>query len=435
LNAKNVYVSYTTHEIRSPLTTVVLGLELLIDELINADIQERIKDIIETLKDLRNSSNLSLSIVNDLLAIDKFQAGKMTIDPCPVSVHDFISGCIQPFLIQAKAFEISIDVKTSDSCLEENYAIFIDRVRAEPIMRNFLSNALKFSYKHSTVTVELVVQQNFTIFETDQPEVVARKKALVRGSDGVLRVNVIDHGVGISKANQAKLFELFVQIDAKKLQQGKGSGIGLWLSKEMVEIHGGVIGVESQGEGQGSTFYFELPLFHMISATTSPESVFSDFLAPGTGMGSSIDRKDCFARQKRKIIQRSKSSSEINNLANQGRSQGSTLSSSTISSTHQGVVKSKHEVLEAFSFLDEHIRKNSSSPEPKYRVLVVDDMPLIRKLVRRSIESIVTTTKEAVDGLDAVNIIRQGEIFDVILMDGYMPKVSSTHVSIHLTAS
>jgi signal transduction histidine kinase len=77
---------------------------------------------------------------------------------------------------------------------------------------------------------------------------------------GWLRVEVIDHGPGLSPENQAKLFNNIVQFQAKELQNGGGSGIGLWVSKGIMDLHEGAIGVYSRGEGYGSTFFIELPL-------------------------------------------------------------------------------------------------------------------------------------------------------------------------------
>ena len=104
------------------------------------------------------------------------------------------------------------------------------------MFRNLLSNALKFTPSEGTVAVRIGID-NFT-----------------------LSVEVQDSGVGISAENQRRLFNEVVQFHAKAHQGGGGSGLGLWISKKIVDMHGGSIGVRSEGEGKGSTFNFTLPI-------------------------------------------------------------------------------------------------------------------------------------------------------------------------------
>ena len=89
-------------------------------------------------------------------------------------------------------------------------------------------------------------------------------------SDNFVRVEVVDTGVGITQENIDKLFKTGVQIDADSNQQGRGSGFGLFIAKQVVEMHGGDIGVTSQRLDQGSCFYFEIPIVE-ISMETSPD--------------------------------------------------------------------------------------------------------------------------------------------------------------------
>lgn len=104
------------------------------------------------------------------------------------------------------------------------------------VFRNLLSNAMKFTPAGGFIEVRIQVR------------------------DEELRVEVQDSGPGISPANQRRLFGEIVQFNAKTLQGGGGSGLGLWISKRIIDLHGGSIGVFSEGEGKGSTFFFTLPL-------------------------------------------------------------------------------------------------------------------------------------------------------------------------------
>ena len=112
------------------------------------------------------------------------------------------------------------------------------------MFRNILSNALKFTPAGGTVAVRIMVSENRMLVE------------------------VQDSGVGISDENQKRLFNEVVQFHAKAHQGGGGSGLGLWISTKIVDMHGGSIGVRSEGEGRGSTFYFSLPVTTIVHEQT-----------------------------------------------------------------------------------------------------------------------------------------------------------------------
>jgi len=129
-------------------------------------------------------------------------------------------------------FEIHYDSQIHHTTL------YADRNKIEQVIRNFITNAIKFTPTNQKIVVNVTIS---TV------------------SMQLLHFAVMDTGVGISSEHQSQLFQQYVQIDSQKLQGGKGSGLGLWISKAIIELHGGVVGVYSAGEGQGSTFYFEIP--------------------------------------------------------------------------------------------------------------------------------------------------------------------------------
>eukprot|EP00595_Chromulina_sp_UTEXLB2642_P002683 CAMPEP_0196762722 /NCGR_PEP_ID=MMETSP1095-20130614/2652_1 /TAXON_ID=96789 ORGANISM="Chromulina nebulosa, Strain UTEXLB2642" /NCGR_SAMPLE_ID=MMETSP1095 /ASSEMBLY_ACC=CAM_ASM_000446 /LENGTH=307 /DNA_ID=CAMNT_0042114373 /DNA_START=146 /DNA_END=1070 /DNA_ORIENTATION=- len=256
LESKNKFIRSLSHEIRSPLSTVNLGLEMLIENISkfldcpNGNCKVDLNDVEETLGDIKISVDVALSTLNDLLSLDKIKEKLMTIETSKVRINDFIVQSIRPFNVQAKAVNVQIDYISSEV---SSFSVLIDSSRMEQVLRNFLSNAVKFSSNNSRITVRTNILKSFTNSRVDGVDKIP-------GPHGVVRISVSDDGAGISIDNQKKLFNQYVQIDSKRLQNGKGSGLGLWLSKSIVDLHGGVIGVESKGEGNGSTFYVELPL-------------------------------------------------------------------------------------------------------------------------------------------------------------------------------
>jgi CheY-like chemotaxis protein len=125
----------------------------------------------------------------------------------------------------------------------------VDHFKMRQVLRNLISNAIKFTPNQGTITVQVKTFQNQQ-FSTKHHNV----------NNGFVRIEIKDSGVGITPENQLKLFKEVIQFDAKKNQSGGGSGLGLWLSQRLVTLNHGVIGVYSEGLGKGSTFFIDLPL-------------------------------------------------------------------------------------------------------------------------------------------------------------------------------
>jgi signal transduction histidine kinase/CheY-like chemotaxis protein len=254
LESKHTYVSCIAHEIRSPLSTIIQGIDLLLKD-ISSGQRESIErhEVEEVLGYIKLSSEIATKTLNDLLSFDKIRSDRMQLEFQLTNALSFINHSLKPFHVQARAMGIIMKSRF-EGFNADVVSIMIDKTKMEQVFRNFISNALKFSPRGSSVTIDVSVSDRFT-------SIPKLKQIAPNGVKGVFRVAVIDQGAGISMANQHKLFDKYVQINANKLQAGKGSGLGLWLSKAFVERHGGVIGMSSSGEGQGSTFYFELPYF------------------------------------------------------------------------------------------------------------------------------------------------------------------------------
>ena len=224
--AKSDFLANMSHELRTPLNAIIGFAEILRDELVGEiNTEQR-----ECVNDIHISGEHLLEMINDILDLSKIEAGKMVLQLEEFSIVEAVEevNAIITSLAVKKDLELVLDYN-------QNCMIEADRVKFKQIFYNLLSNAVKFTPESGKVVTHLEV------------------------SDTELRAEVIDTGIGISEADQAKLFAPFTQIDTSKSRRYGGTGLGLALTHRLIILHGGEIGVESQ-EGKGSTFTFRIPL-------------------------------------------------------------------------------------------------------------------------------------------------------------------------------
>eukprot|EP01035_Chromulina_nebulosa_P029512 gene29512-biopygen18854 len=236
--SRRTFFKYLFHEVRTPLNTLTIGIELLSTrDVLDATDQE-------LLVMMRGASEYMGETLNNVLSMQKIEEGKMELTFAPFS----ISGSI------VKIFTaLSGSVITKKLLIEKNIAADVpallvgDVFRVEHVISNLLSNAIKFSPDGGTIRVNVAA----TATRTAKLDSKSQPSASIT-------VSITDEGPGISAEDQDKLFNGFFQVRPDQLQQGKGSGLGLALCKQIVSLHGGTIGVDSV-EGQGSTFHFCIP--------------------------------------------------------------------------------------------------------------------------------------------------------------------------------
>ena len=227
---KDQFLANVSHELRTPLNSVIGFSDLLLTMAADpaSPLTATQQDYIETVA--RNGRHL-LQLINELLDLSKIAAGRMDLRPEPLVLDGLLREAADSVRAQAEARKHKVAIEP----LPDQIVVTADRGRVRQVLLNLLSNAIKFSTDGGRVTLS------------------------ARLEDGArVRVAVSDTGIGIAPGDQAKLFQEFVQLDASASRRYEGTGLGLALSKRLVELHGGTIGVDSE-LGKGSTFWFILP--------------------------------------------------------------------------------------------------------------------------------------------------------------------------------
>ena len=224
---KTELVSMVAHELRSPLTSISGFSELLLDPTVNREQSEEYATII-----LKESNRLS-DLINKFLDISKIEAGKSQAKKVPMQIRDVIDKVLDINLHQAEKKGIVVSVKVSP-----NLPLVIGDVdMLEQVALNLFANAVKYSPENTAIEIRLKERENDVLIEFE------------------------DNGYGISEKAQQRLFEKFYRVtDNEKVREITGTGLGLALVKEIVEIHGGNITVHSK-LGEGSTFSFTIPKY------------------------------------------------------------------------------------------------------------------------------------------------------------------------------
>lgn len=227
--AKGDFLAMMSHEIRTPLNGVLGFADLLAESKLSD--QQR-----EFLQTIRDSGGALLAIINDILDYSKIEAGKLDIDLKPTDVRQIVQSLIAFFHPQAekKGIELRLQVHSSVPSL-----VLCDPVRVRQIILNLMGNALKFT------------SSGYVEFDL-------RAEKSVKSSFSDICFYVRDSGIGISPADQQRLFEPFNQLDASTARRFGGTGLGLSIVKRLAEIMGGTVHVESD-IGVGTTFFVNLP--------------------------------------------------------------------------------------------------------------------------------------------------------------------------------
>lgn len=408
LEAKRKYMRFVSHEVRTPLNSLCLGLALMSDEMSTALggvsgskylSQQRTattndtagamvksvesKNVIDWLslaKEVSCNAQSAVDVLNDLLNYDKIEMGQLSLELTVIPIWDLIRQTTSEFNLQAAKKKIkyvveaspteanSEELDKSDTFLPPDLTdrkVVGDQLRIAQGLRNLVSNALKFTPEEGSLTV--VVSWMDTNKRPIQKFKLQDGEEVSFPQTGFVEVSVSDTGVGMSQDQLERLFRDGVQFNVNKLQAGQGSGLGLYITKGIVEQHGGTLTVLSDGLNMGATFKMILPLH----------------LAP--------DEKGC-------------------------------------------TVVTDSVVNESYGHLEE-LKQPDSRP---LRILVVDDSDMNRKLLTRLLQNQGHQCDQAVDGVEAVNQVKQSiadsNPYDTILLDYEMPVMNGPTAAVEIRA-
>ena len=226
---KNEFVSRASHELKTPLNSIVSASTLLI-EIYRDSLDDRASRLISVIN--KGGKRLD-DLIGDLLDVSRIDSGKLTIKKKKEDIVEIIKSCTHDMIYLINQRNLNIEFKY----LQGRIFIDIDKIRIEQVILNILSNAIKNTPSDGTISFDIKSEKKF------------------------IDISITDTGVGFTKKEKEKLFQKFGKIE----RHGKGmdiipegTGLGLYISKEIIELHGGEIWIESKGRNKGSTIVIRL---------------------------------------------------------------------------------------------------------------------------------------------------------------------------------
>ena len=226
---KDEFVSLASHELRTPMTIIKSYLWMILDKE-RSSLNQKQKLYLDR---AYASTERLIDLVNDMLNVSRIESGRLTLDIKPIDLVQLADTVYQEMLPKAQELGIKLELKKPKDSFPKVQA---DKERIEQVFINLIGNSLKFTPRDGKITITLSYKDNMVTIE------------------------ISDTGKGISKEDIPKLFQKFGMVGNKYLQKSnaQGTGLGLYICKGIVELHGGKIWAESQGIGKGATFSFTL---------------------------------------------------------------------------------------------------------------------------------------------------------------------------------
>ncbi|WP_339458915.1 ATP-binding protein [Nodularia spumigena] len=254
---KDEFLAILSHELRSPLNAILGWAQLLRSRKLS-DIQ-----IAKAMETIERNARMQTQLVEDLLDISRMIRGKLHLHVCTCNLVPLIESAVETVHLAAQAKEIDLRISLIPSPeMPQDHSRFLvsgDIERLQQIIWNLLSNAIKFTPTGGRIEIRLC-------------QSVEDDEKLARTITSYAQIQVIDTGIGIKPEFLPYVFDRFRQADSSSTRSYGGLGLGLAIVRHLVELHGGIISVDSQGENEGATFTVKLPLL-LESQAVIPDSV------------------------------------------------------------------------------------------------------------------------------------------------------------------
>ncbi len=221
-------IAGVAHDLRTPLTSVKGYVEGLMDGIANTPEKQQLY-----LKTIYTSTLNMERLLDELLTVSRLELGNIELDCKPININDFLDDCAEE--LRTELHELDFDFEYTNNC-DGDFTVMIDTDRFQRVIRNIISNSVKYAKKDEKGKIEFAAQ-------TYQKSVI---------------ITLADNGIGIEDENLSKIFESFYRADPARTKTSEGSGIGLSVARQIVELHGGKIWATGK-EGKGLTILISLP--------------------------------------------------------------------------------------------------------------------------------------------------------------------------------